>query len=91
MFTIDVPPDPKTRAVNGTTPTGQRLAQVIGAPNSLCITSGPNQVLFVGESTYPGRIFKLSLDGKVLGRDRPLRTSAQAILRRPRARVSLGK
>ena len=67
MFTIDVPPDPKTRAVNGNTPTGQRLAQVIGAPNSLCITSGPNQVLFVGESTYPGRIFKLSLDGKVLG------------------------
>jgi len=67
MFTIDVPPDPKTRAVNGNTPTGQRLAQVIGAPNSLCITPGSNQVLFVGESTYPGRIFKLSLDGKVLG------------------------
>ena len=67
MFTIDVPPDPKTRAVNGITPTGQRLAEVIGQPNSLCITSGPNQVLFVGESTYPGRIFKVSLDGKVLG------------------------
>ena len=67
MFTIDVPPDPKTRAVNGNTPTGQRLAQVIGAPNSLCITPDPTQVLFVGESTYPGRIFKVSLDGKVIG------------------------
>jgi hypothetical protein len=67
MFTIDVPPDPKTRAVNGATPTGQRLAQVIGAPNSLCIPPGQSQVLFVGESTYPGRIFKLSLDGTVLG------------------------
>jgi hypothetical protein len=67
MFTIDVPPDPKTRAVNGETPTGQRLAQVIGAPNSLCITQGPTQVLFVGETTFPGRIFKLALDGKVLG------------------------
>jgi sugar lactone lactonase YvrE len=67
MFTIDVPPDPMTRAVNGSTPTGQRLEQVIGAPNSLCITPGPNQVLFVGESTYPGRIFKVALDGKVLG------------------------
>src|ERR1700682_4470326 len=67
MFTIDVPPDPKTRAVNGATPTGQRLAEVIGQPNSLCITQGQNQVLFVGESTYPGRIFKVSLDGKVLG------------------------
>jgi len=67
MFTIDVPPDPKTRAVNGITPTGQRLAEVIGQPNSLCLTPGQNQVLFVGESTYPGRIFKVSLDGKVLG------------------------
>ena len=46
---------------------GERLTQVIGAPNSLCITPGPNQVLFVGESTFPGRIFKVSLDGKVLG------------------------
>jgi streptogramin lyase len=67
MFTIDVPPAPGTRAVNGNTPTGERLAAVIGAPNSLCITPGPNQVLFVGESTFPGRIFKTSLDGKVLG------------------------
>jgi hypothetical protein len=24
-------------------------------------------VLFVGESTYPGRLFKVTLDGKVLG------------------------
>jgi hypothetical protein len=67
MFTIDVPPAPGTRAVNGTTPTGDRLAAVIGAPNSLCITSGPNQVMFVGETTFPGRLFKVSLDGKVLG------------------------
>src|SRR5205085_295459 len=36
MFTIDVPPLPGTRAVNGNTPTGERLAAVIGAPNSLC-------------------------------------------------------
>src|SRR5215510_8228503 len=67
MFTIDVPPDPKTRAVNGNTPSGQALTRVIGAPNSICITPGPNQVMFVGESTYPGRIFKVSLEGKVLG------------------------
>jgi 6-bladed beta-propeller protein len=67
MFTIDVSPDPKTRAVNGNTPNGQALARVIGAPNSICITPGPSQVMFVGESTYPGRIFKVSLDGKVLG------------------------
>lgn len=67
IFTIDVPHDPTSRAVNGVTPTGARLAQVTGAPNSICITNGPNQVLYVGESTYPGRIFKVSLEGKVLG------------------------
>ncbi|MSP94405.1 MAG: 6-bladed beta-propeller [Alphaproteobacteria bacterium] len=67
QFTIDLPPDARARAVNGNTPTGARLAQVIGAPNSLCITPGANQVMFVGESTFPGRIFKVSLDGKVLG------------------------
>jgi DNA-binding beta-propeller fold protein YncE len=67
MFTIDVPPAAGTRPVNGNTPTGPAAAATIGAPNSLCITPGPNQVMFVGESTYPGRLFKVSLDGKVLG------------------------
>lgn len=67
MFTIDIPPVPGTKAVNGNTPTGARLEQTIGAPNSICITPGPNQVLFIGESTFPGRIFKVSLDGTVLG------------------------
>ena len=67
MFAIDAPPAAGTRAVNGNTPTGAALAAVIGAPNSICITPGPNQVMFVGESTFPGRVFKVSLDGKVLG------------------------
>src|SRR6185436_17818391 len=67
MFMIEVPPDPATKAVYGPTPTGDRLKEVIGAPNSICITPGQNQVMFVGESTYPGRIFKVSLEGKVLG------------------------
>ena len=67
MFSIDVPPMPGTHAVYGNTPSGERLAAVIGAPNSMCITPGPNQVLYIGESTFPGRLFKVSLDGKVLG------------------------
>jgi streptogramin lyase len=67
MFTIDVPAPQGIRPVNGNMPTGERLAASIGAPNSICITPGPNQVMFVGESTYPGRLFKVSLDGKVLG------------------------
>ncbi|MBI2189732.1 MAG: 6-bladed beta-propeller [Acidobacteria bacterium] len=67
MFTIDVPVPPGTKPVNGNTPTGAAAAGQIGAPNSICITPPPNQVMFVGESTYPGRLFKVSLEGKVLG------------------------
>jgi DNA-binding beta-propeller fold protein YncE len=67
QFTIDVPAPPGTKPVNGNTPTGERLAATIGAPNSICITPGPRQVLFVGESTFPGRLFKVSLEGEVLG------------------------
>jgi DNA-binding beta-propeller fold protein YncE len=67
MFTIDVPVPPGTRPVNGNTPTGTAAANAIGAPNSICITPGANQVMFVGESTFPGRLFKVSLDGKVMG------------------------
>jgi sugar lactone lactonase YvrE len=40
--------------------------QCPGAPWAICITPGPNKVLYAADS-YPGRIYKLSLDGKVLG------------------------
>jgi len=63
---VVVPPDFTSRAVNGPTPKAGDMSGV-GAPNSLCITQGPTQVIFLGESTWPGRIFKVSLDGKVLG------------------------
>ena len=63
---IDIPPDYRTRAVNGETPKAGDMSGV-GAPNSLCMTPGPNQVLFLGESTWPARIFKVTLDGRVLG------------------------
>ena len=63
---IEIPPDYTTRAVNGPTPPPGSMDGV-GAPNSLCITPGPNQVMFLGESTWPGRIFKVTLDGRVLG------------------------
>ena len=35
-------------------------------PWAICITPGPNQVLYSADAV-PGRIYKLSLDGKVLG------------------------
>ena len=37
-----------------------------GAPDAICITNGPNQVLFVID-LFPGRLYKVALDGKVLG------------------------
>jgi streptogramin lyase len=37
-----------------------------GSPWTVCITPGPVQYLYVSDS-YPGRIYKLSLDGKLLG------------------------
>ena len=37
-----------------------------GAPWSVCITPGPKQVLYTSDSTN-GRIYKLDLDGKILG------------------------
>ena len=36
------------------------------APWAICITPPPHQVLYSSDS-WPGRIYKLSLDGKVLG------------------------
>jgi DNA-binding beta-propeller fold protein YncE len=36
------------------------------SPWAVCITPGPNPVLYTAD-TFPGRVYKLSLDGKVLG------------------------
>ena len=66
MWTIDVEPDYTTRSVNGATPPAGS-SQGVGAPNSLCIPPGQNAVMFLGESTWPGRVFKVGLDGKVIG------------------------
>ncbi|HEX3703672.1 MAG TPA: peptidyl-alpha-hydroxyglycine alpha-amidating lyase family protein [Vicinamibacterales bacterium] len=67
MWSVDIPPVAGTKAVNGVTPTGDRLTAMIGAPNALCIPPGSNDIVFLGESTFPGRIFKVTLEGKVLG------------------------
>jgi hypothetical protein len=37
-----------------------------GSPWAICITPPPHQVLYSADA-WPGRIYKLSLDGKVLG------------------------
>src|SRR6185295_18399690 len=42
------------------------LARVNGAPWAICITPGATQYLYSADAV-PGRIYKLTLDGKVLG------------------------
>jgi len=70
---IDVPVPPGARTAIGPVPdvakieaAGSPLTMAPGAPWAVCITPGPNQVLFASDA-YPGRVYKLSLDGKVLG------------------------
>jgi DNA-binding beta-propeller fold protein YncE len=45
---------------------GANKTQSSGSPWAICITPGPHQVLYSADA-YPGRIYKLSLDGNVLG------------------------
>src|ERR1700684_4318772 len=68
QITIDVPFDPNARPAIGNKPAPGAAAgnSASGAPWAVCITPGPNQALYSAD-VYPGRIYKLSLDGKVLG------------------------
>jgi DNA-binding beta-propeller fold protein YncE len=67
VMTIDVPFDPNARPAIGNKPNPAVVGTMSpGAPWTVCITPGPNQVLYSSDA-YPGRIYKLSLDGKVLG------------------------
>src|SRR5690242_14648461 len=66
QITIDVPAPPDARPAIGSRPTATKGTMAPGAPWAICITSGPHQVLYSSDA-YPGRIYKLSLEGKVLG------------------------
>jgi hypothetical protein len=50
----------------GPKPTAEGATRQSGAPWAICITPGPTQYLYSADA-YPGRIYKLTLDGKVLG------------------------
>ena len=66
QITIDVPADPNARPAIGNKPNAATGAMAPGAPWAICITPGDHQVLFSSDG-YPGRIYKLTLDGKLLG------------------------
>jgi DNA-binding beta-propeller fold protein YncE len=67
QFSIDVPYAGTPNVMLGAMPSaGSNPLAVSGAPWAICITPGPNQVLYSADAV-PGRIYKLTLDGKVLG------------------------
>lgn len=71
QITIDVPQDIIVQPVIGNRPKPgapvpeNQLAQP-GAPWAICITPAPHQVIYAADA-YPGRIYKLSLNGELLG------------------------
>jgi outer membrane protein assembly factor BamB len=65
QFTIDVPYTKEPNILLGAAP-GLNSLSASGAPWAMCITPGPAQVLYVSDAV-PGRIYKLTLEGRVLG------------------------
>jgi hypothetical protein len=63
---IDVPVPPGIPQWMGNPFTPQQVDAQNGQPWAICITPGATQYLYSSDA-YPGRIYKLSLDGKVLG------------------------
>ncbi|MBI3504268.1 MAG: 6-bladed beta-propeller [Proteobacteria bacterium] len=67
VITIDVPFTKPPNVMVGAPPgSGTDPLAVSGAPWAMCITPGPTQYMYVADAV-PGRIYKLTLEGKVLG------------------------
>jgi len=63
---IDVPVPPTMQPWMGNPLSPEQATAQSGAPWAICITPGPTQYLYSADG-FPGRIYKLTLDGKVLG------------------------
>ena len=64
---IDVPAPPDAQPWMGPRPGPQTSPTMQpGSPWAICITPGPTQYLYSSDA-FPGRVYKLTLDGKVLG------------------------
>jgi len=67
IITIDVPYTKEPNVMIGAAPgSGGNPLAVSGAPWAICITPGATQYLYVADAV-PGRIYKATLDGKVVG------------------------
>jgi len=66
-ISIDVPVPPDAQpAIGNKPPADVKGTMAPGAPWAVCITPGPTQYLYSSDA-FPGRIYKLTLDGKVVG------------------------
>jgi DNA-binding beta-propeller fold protein YncE len=64
---VDVPVPPDAKPAIGNKPAADAAPQQqSGAPWAVCVSPGATQYLYVSDA-YPGRIYKLTLDGKILG------------------------
>src|SRR5437870_8757196 len=65
---ISVPVPAGAHAAIGATPNPAEVRGTMapGAPWAICITPGPTQYLYVADA-FPGRIYKLTLDGAIVG------------------------
>jgi DNA-binding beta-propeller fold protein YncE len=63
---LPLPADAKPAIGNTPNPEAGPGTQSPGAPWTVCITPGPNQVLYTSDA-YPGRIYKMDLNGNILG------------------------
>jgi hypothetical protein len=68
IIKINVPVPPGARFTLGDTPTTPPVTNFMapGSPWTICITPGPTQYLYTVDA-FPGRVYKLTLDGKVIG------------------------
>ena len=66
QITIDVPVRPDARPAIGSKPAQTTGTMSPGAPWTVCITPPPNQFLYTSDA-FPGRIYKLTLEGKLMG------------------------
>ncbi len=66
QIVIDLPVPPDAKQPIGTTGNPDATQRKPGSPWAICITPGNPQYLFASDA-FPGRIYKMTLDGKVLG------------------------
>jgi DNA-binding beta-propeller fold protein YncE len=66
ILTVDVTAPAGAQPWMGNPTTATKGTQTPGAPWTVCITPGPTQYLYTSDS-FPGRIYKMTLDGKLLG------------------------